>query len=70
MKLVSNFYQGTIKFVNNEVRYEIYYSYYKGRGTEGEVKIDMAYINDKDFTEELEQVVDINLIINFIKENL
>ena len=70
MKIISNFYQGTIKFVNNDVRYEVHYSYIKNQDTLGEIKIDMAYINDKDFTEELEQLIDITGIINLIKQNL
>jgi hypothetical protein len=62
---------GTIKFVKNEVRYEIHYSYCKsGEGSDPNFEIDMAYINDKDFTEEFEQIANKTEIMNFIKANL
>ena len=70
MKLVSNSYMGTIKFVQNEVRYEIHYSYCNSGGSEPHFEIDMAYINDKDFTEEFSELANATEIKNFIKANL
>lgn len=71
MKLISNSYQGTIKYIKNEIRYEIHYSYcFSGGSGDTQIQIDMVFINDKDFSEEFEQILYEQEIINFIKENL
>ena len=80
MKIISNSYMGTLKYEENNIRYEIGYSYYKNYQDFGDygssspsILIDSFTINDKDFTEEYETIFSkgqINFILNLIQDNL
>lgn len=75
MKIISNSYTGTLKYIENEVRYEVGYSYYKNfkEDSNKEIIIDTFTINDKDFTDEYEKIFSqgqINFILNLIQDNL
>ena len=71
MKIISNSYQGTLKYLLNEIRYEIHYSYcFSGGSDDTQIQIDLVFINDKDFTEEFDKILSKDLIIIYIKQSL
>jgi hypothetical protein len=68
---------GTLKYEENNIRYEIGYSYFKNHEDYSDyspsILIDSFTINDKDFTEEYETIFSkgqINYILNLIQDNL
>jgi hypothetical protein len=71
---------GTLKYEENNIRYEIAYSYFKNYEYFGDygsnspsILIDSFTINNKDFTEEYETIFSkgqINYILNLIQDNL